>query len=224
MTRERRTTAAPSFWTWKERWLVQVACDARLPPTGWRIAVLIAKHLNHASREAYPSQTTMAKALDCHVDTVARAIESMAERGHLSTRREGHGMRHKVHYRALLKAEASPQRCGDRATNDPRSDAGIDEPPRSRSRRSNPRSDAPGIPAAAPPTIPAAVPSRTGKENLTIEPDRSTDRPANPVDDANVRQPGGGRTEPQASRPAGQSNDFAQAVALMSPLRRDGAG
>jgi DNA-binding transcriptional MocR family regulator len=106
-------------------WTTQVATDVELPPTAGRLAVLIASHLASNVPGPFPSQAELASALGCHADSVARAIESLANRGHLTTRRDGRGKLNKLRYLPIIKAAVSPQPCGDNRARYPRIAAGI---------------------------------------------------------------------------------------------------
>ena len=125
--RERLNSEAHRFAAWKELWVVQVACDSDLRDASCRVAVIIAKALDPGSRAGSPSQATISAVLSCSVDTVARAVREMELRGHLRTRRQGHGSRNRVQYEPILKSNPSPQSCGDKGWNHPRRDAEISQ-------------------------------------------------------------------------------------------------
>lgn len=167
-------TAALVFVAWKEAWLVQVACDGGLKSSECRVAVLIGKHLNRKTLEAFPGQQGMSLALGCHVDTVKRAVTSMVERGHLESYRKGYGNKNLIHYRPILKGHSSPQPRGDDERNDLLNDGadqgGVKPASTQQPCAPYPRAPAPGIPAPTHRGIPASAPPITLEENLRREP------------------------------------------------------
>ena len=57
-------TAKPHSWpALKEQHLLQVAEGPKLPPTAYRIAIVLVSHLNSRTGEAFPSEETLADRL-----------------------------------------------------------------------------------------------------------------------------------------------------------------
>lgn len=72
-------------------WVERIAADNRLPPSSLRVAVFIAKHLNRASGDAWPSQERLAAETCLPERTVCYGIKALCDFGYLEKRRAGFG-------------------------------------------------------------------------------------------------------------------------------------
>ncbi len=70
----------PGFRALKERWLI-AASSARIPANAVRLAVILAKHFNAATRACFPSIPTLAKVLALCERTIQRLLEALARAG-----------------------------------------------------------------------------------------------------------------------------------------------
>ncbi len=68
------------FRALKERWLI-AASSARIPANAVRLAVILAKHFNAATRACFPSIPTLAKVLALCERTIQRLLEALAKAG-----------------------------------------------------------------------------------------------------------------------------------------------
>jgi hypothetical protein len=106
-------STGPNSQDWRPTWQAQVARDSGLHVTAYRVASLLAYGADLATRDAILAQRPMAKALSCHVDTVARAVHELANKGHLLVRRTGAGCKNPSRYVLIVKREECPHDCGD---------------------------------------------------------------------------------------------------------------
>ena len=73
-----------NFAARKFEWLDKVCNDRKLTPLAFRVAYKIASFVNRASGYAHPSHQRLANALGVTRRGVQKAIEQLAERGHIS--------------------------------------------------------------------------------------------------------------------------------------------
>jgi hypothetical protein len=107
--------AEKAFVAFRNEWLKQVAADASLPVSAYRVAVFIAlEHLNWASRLAWPSYATLTQALGAKGDkTAVSAVAALIESGHLVIAVPGQKGRGKSnHYAPVIKAGKPPLQGG----------------------------------------------------------------------------------------------------------------
>lgn len=79
-------------------WLNEVASDPTLPPSAFKIAYAIARHVNRQSGEAWPSHRLIASEIRMSCDTVKEMIGRLKQAGHLAVR-VGHGPGNPSRYR-----------------------------------------------------------------------------------------------------------------------------
>jgi hypothetical protein len=77
------TADKPKFMRALFMWLQQIAADSSLPEGASRLAICLAGYVNQRSRDAWPTQETLATELSVNIRTVRRTITEMDERGHL---------------------------------------------------------------------------------------------------------------------------------------------
>jgi hypothetical protein len=95
-------------------WIEQVACDASLPPTAVRVAIVIGSHLNDKTGDAWPSIDTIAEVLEVVPNCVRKSIKALAGNGHLEIE-PGGGRNVQNRYRLIAKKSHVPifkQRTG----------------------------------------------------------------------------------------------------------------
>src|SRR5437899_9544252 len=85
------------------RWLDQVAIDPDLPPSAFKIAYVIAEHVNRQSGVAWPSSRTIAKACALSQPTVIELVPKLVTNGHLALEPGRAGRGHSHRYRLILK-------------------------------------------------------------------------------------------------------------------------
>ena len=85
------------------RWLDQVAIDPDLPPSAFKIAYVIAEHVNRQSGEAWPSSRTIAKACALSQPTVIELVPKLVANGHLALEPGRAGRGHSHRYRLIPK-------------------------------------------------------------------------------------------------------------------------
>ena len=85
------------------RWLDQVAFDPDLPPSAFKIAYVIAEHVNRQSGEAWPSSRTIAKACALSQPTVIELVPKLVANGHLALEPGRAGRGHSHRYRLIPK-------------------------------------------------------------------------------------------------------------------------
>ncbi len=117
-----------SFVREKFAWLRQVARDDALPSGAARVAVELCGYFNASSREAWPATGTLATALALSEDTVRRALQAMARRGHLVVE-VNRGRNATNRFRPSLKFEPlkPPQNCENLGEENPSELQGFEE-------------------------------------------------------------------------------------------------
>ena len=73
----------PKFMRSLFLWLQQIAADSSLPEGASRLAICLAGYVNQRSRDAWPTQETLATELSVNIRTVRRTIAEMEAHGHL---------------------------------------------------------------------------------------------------------------------------------------------
>jgi hypothetical protein len=69
-------------------WMTAAAYDRRLKPSDFRIAFVIAQHINEKTGKAFPSREEIADKANTSVPTVARTIRLLQDTGWLTIRRK----------------------------------------------------------------------------------------------------------------------------------------
>jgi hypothetical protein len=86
------------------QWQQQVLADGELTPLVIKVAVAICKFINRESRDAWPSQATLAKAVHASRRGVQKALEQLEDRSHLRISvNRGRGQSNR--YRPMLARE-----------------------------------------------------------------------------------------------------------------------
>src|SRR5436309_10374497 len=89
------------------RWLDQVAIDPDLPPSAFKIAYVIAEHVNRQSGDAWPSSRTIATACALSQPSVIDLVPKLVANGHLALEPGRAGRGHSHRYRLILKDQAA---------------------------------------------------------------------------------------------------------------------
>jgi IclR helix-turn-helix domain len=88
-------------FTFKNYWLKQVLADADLLHVVFKVAFVIADHVNQKTGEAWPSMTAIAAEASISESSARRCVQSLSERGYLEViAKRGRG--HSNHYRLVL--------------------------------------------------------------------------------------------------------------------------
>lgn len=95
---------AAHFVRLKQEWALQVAGDRRLTETALRIGLALPKWLNSKTRMAWPSQATLAEAVNSTDRAVRSALKLLVECGHLVCENQFKGGRLSNRYRIILNA------------------------------------------------------------------------------------------------------------------------
>lgn len=95
---------ADTFTRDRFAWLDSVLADHELQQVTFKVAYVIACHVNRQSGEAWPSIDTIAEIIGVDGRTVARSISQLCEGGHLEKRRGGFGKSNR--YVMVERAEA----------------------------------------------------------------------------------------------------------------------
>jgi hypothetical protein len=82
------TIANLSFTGAKMDWMTAAAYDRRLKPSDFRVAFVIAQHINEKTGKAYPSRETIADRAGTSVPTVKRAVKVLLETRWLTIKRK----------------------------------------------------------------------------------------------------------------------------------------
>jgi primosomal protein N' len=77
-----------SFTSRKMDWMTAAAYDRRLKPSDFRIAFVIAQHINKKTGKAFPSREEIADKANTSVPTVKRTIKLLQETGWITVRRK----------------------------------------------------------------------------------------------------------------------------------------
>jgi hypothetical protein len=77
-----------SFTSRKMDWMTAAAYDRRLKPSDFRVAFVIAQHINKDTGKAFPSQAEIADRANTSVDTVQRTIKLLEDIRWLTIRRK----------------------------------------------------------------------------------------------------------------------------------------
>lgn len=103
---------ADTFTITRHRWMVQVARDPDLTPTGSRVTAILAfMYMNRREGCAWPSMPTLAATLGTSENAVRRALRALVDRGHLRID-SGGGRSASNRYHPIVKAEEPPQERG----------------------------------------------------------------------------------------------------------------
>jgi len=86
-------------------WLRQVQQDPAISSSGFELAFVIMQHINNSSGLAWPTQETLARAVDVSDRTVRTLTEALASNGHITVR-HGQGRNTPNQYRLIWKNEA----------------------------------------------------------------------------------------------------------------------
>ena len=97
------TFSASQFTSDIFRWLDQVAIDPDLPPSAFKIAYVIAEHVNRQSGDAWPSSRTIATACALSQPTVIELVPKLVTNGHLALEPGRAGRGHSHRYRLIPK-------------------------------------------------------------------------------------------------------------------------
>ncbi len=92
----------------KFAWLDQVADDHSLPPSAFRVAYELSRHVHREKGYAWPSQAKLAADLGMAERHVRRLVEAIIERAHLAVER-GPNRRASNHYRLVLKPTSATE-------------------------------------------------------------------------------------------------------------------
>lgn len=92
---------ADQFTKAQFEWLNQVAADASLPHSAFKLAYLISRHINRQSGKAWPSQATLAAAAGLTPRSVRDLTERLVNAGHLQV--DTHRGRHQTNVYRLAK-------------------------------------------------------------------------------------------------------------------------
>jgi hypothetical protein len=84
-------------------WLDGVAAHTDVPSSAFRIAYVIAQHLNKNTGEAFPSTETIASESGLAPSTVRALINELIETGHLAVEFGSRGRGHPNRYRPITK-------------------------------------------------------------------------------------------------------------------------
>jgi Helix-turn-helix domain len=76
-----------SFTGAKMDWMTAAAYDPRLKASDFRVAFVIAQHINESTGKGYPSEKLIADRIGTHERTVMRAVKVLHETGWLKIRR-----------------------------------------------------------------------------------------------------------------------------------------
>lgn len=93
----------------KWRWLDQVVVDDDLPPSAFKVAYVIANHINRGSGDAWPSTSRIAKCIGMSKGTVVEMARRLENHGHIAVERGSQGRGHSHHYRMNLKPQPTDQ-------------------------------------------------------------------------------------------------------------------
>lgn len=93
---------AAHFVRFKQEWALQVAADRHLPETALRIALALPKWLNSQTRQAWPSQATLAREVNTTDRAVRAALKVLEDRGHLACDSQFRGGRQSNRYRIVF--------------------------------------------------------------------------------------------------------------------------
>lgn len=86
-------------------WLDQVVLDRDLPPSAFKVAYVIAQHVNRQSGEAFPSSDRIAARMAMSQATVIAMVRQLQIKGHLAVDPGRAGRGHSNHYRMILKPQ-----------------------------------------------------------------------------------------------------------------------
>lgn len=90
-------------------WLKQVAADPEVPASAFKLAFVVATHINRQSREAWPAQGRLASGAGVSERQVRTLTDHLAERGHLAVERQrGRGLTNR--YRLNLRRPEEPEK------------------------------------------------------------------------------------------------------------------
>ena len=103
---------AQHFYRNKMRWLNELCRDCAVSPMEFRIAYLIADHLNSVSGDAWPSHRRIASGLCVTTKTVQRAAKELESKGWLQVRRSKRKRTNRYRLRWPGKADAQEDNLG----------------------------------------------------------------------------------------------------------------
>jgi hypothetical protein len=114
-TTARALIMADDFTRRKFVWLDQVVADRGVSSPAFRLAYILASHLNRGTGLAFPSQATLSKLLFVgSTRWVRRLVDQLVERGHLAVTAAGGEARHSNFYRPIIKdPEPAASPAGD---------------------------------------------------------------------------------------------------------------
>lgn len=102
---------ADTFTQERLAWLETVNSDPQASFASKSAALAVALHLNRKSREAFPSQLTIAASMGCKERTAHKAVTELCNLGYLEKRRGGFSKPN--HYRLTYPSGISAQVCGN---------------------------------------------------------------------------------------------------------------
>jgi hypothetical protein len=86
-------------------WLDQVALDKNLPASAFKVAYVIAQHLNEESGEAFPGSDRIASNIAMSQATVIAMVRQLQKNGHLGVDPGCAGRGHSNRYRMIVKPQ-----------------------------------------------------------------------------------------------------------------------
>jgi hypothetical protein len=87
------------------QWLEQVNADKNLPSSAFKIAFVIAQHLNEETGEAWPSTETIGSYCALYPSSVRVMVDNLVKHGHLAVEWGRKGRGHPNKYRPILKPQ-----------------------------------------------------------------------------------------------------------------------
>lgn len=103
------------YWSgYKEAFLCQLAADNKLSGSDQAVGIILVKHVNQVSLEAYPAVDTITLQINRNRSTIQRSIKRLIDRGHIIIIKHGGGAgrgrrENTNHYKFVLK-EKNPRK------------------------------------------------------------------------------------------------------------------
>jgi hypothetical protein len=88
-------------------WLNQIAMDKKVPSSAFKVAYVIAQHVNEETGEAWPSTETIGDLGGLYPSSVRAMIIKLVEHGHLAVEWGRKGRGHPNRYSMIVKPQAA---------------------------------------------------------------------------------------------------------------------